>query len=123
MPDNQNPVRVMLIDDFQLLRHGLERLIQEEQGMEVVAQADCVEEALLKLQNVAADIIIMHLKQSGLAGLELTQRLVMEHPQTRVIVMIPLGLGVLPSRMLRAGASATTPSTAVRMTASSSKVS
>lgn len=106
MPDNQNPVRIMLIDDFQLLRHGLERLIEEEQGMEVVAQADCVEEALLKLQNVSVDIILMHLKQSGLAGLELTQRLVMDHPQTRVIVMIPLGLGVLPSRMLRAGASA-----------------
>lgn len=106
MPDNQNPVRIMLIDDFQLLRHGLERLIKEEQGMEVVAQADCVEEALLKLQNVSVDIILMHLKQSGLAGLELTQRLVMDHPQTRVIVMIPLGLGVLPSRMLRAGASA-----------------
>ena len=106
MPENQNPVRVMLIDDFQLLRQGLERLIREEQGMEVVAQADCVEEALLILQNIKVDIIVVHLKQSGLAGLELTQRLVMENPQSRVIVMIPLGLGVLPSRMLRAGASA-----------------
>lgn len=102
----QNPIRVMLIDDYQLLRNGLKCLIQQEQGMAVLAQADSVAEALLKLHDTPVDIILLHLKQSGLAGLELTQSLVLEHPTARVIVMIPLGLGVIPSRMLRAGASA-----------------
>ncbi len=106
MSQYPNPIRVMLIDDYQLLRAGLVKLIQEERGMEVVAQADCLEEALLQLESTAVDIILIHLKQPGLGGIEITQRLVMDHPDSRVIVMIPLGLGVLPSRMLRAGACA-----------------
>lgn len=104
MPHSPQSIRVMLIDDYQLLRSGLVRLIEDEQGMEVVAQADCVEEALIQLESTPVDIILMHLKQPGLSGIELTQRLVRNHPASRVIVMIPLGLGVLPSRMLRAGA-------------------
>ncbi len=104
MSQSLNPIRVMLIDDFQLLRAGLVNLIQEEKGMEVVAQADCVEEALLQLESTPVDIVLRHLKQPGLGGLEVTQRLVVDHPELRIIVMIPIGLGVLPSRMLRAGA-------------------
>lgn len=106
MLESQSSIRVMLIDDYQLLRSGLERLIEEEAGMHVVAQADCVEEALLQLETTPVDIIVIHLKQTGLSGIEMTQRLVINHPEARVIVMIPLGLGVLPSRMMRAGACA-----------------
>lgn len=106
MLESHKAIRVMIIDDYQLLRSGLERLIHEGQGTQVVAQADCVEEALLQLESTPVDIILIHLKQSGLSGIEMTQRLVTSHPETRVIVMIPLGLGVLPSRMMRAGASA-----------------
>ncbi len=106
MSESHSSINILLIDDYQLLRSGVERLIQEEAGMQVVAQADCVEEALLQLESTPVDIILLHLKQSGLSGIEQTQRLVMNHPTVRVIVMIPLGLGVLPSRMLRAGACA-----------------
>lgn len=106
MLESQSSIRIMLIDDYQLLRSGLKGLIEDEVGMHVVVQADCVEEALLQLESTPVDIIIIHLKQSGLSGIEITQRLVMNHPDTRVIVMIPLGLGVLPSRMMRAGACA-----------------
>jgi len=105
-PDNYNHIRVMLIDDYQLLRHGLAGLIDKEPGMNVVAEADNVEDALLRLEHISAEIIVLHLKTGGLAGLEMTQRILRAHPEIRVIVMIPLSLGVQPSRMLRAGASA-----------------
>ncbi len=106
MSDTSCPVRLLLIDDYQLLRQGLMRLIQEEPGLDVVAQADCVEEALLKMQSTEVDIVLLHLKHAGLSCLEQTQRLVQEFPEVRVIVMSPLGLGVLPTRMMRAGACA-----------------
>lgn len=105
-PDNHNAIRVLLIDDYQLLRHGLAALVDREPGMHVVAEADHVDDALLCLQHLEADIVVIHLKTGGLAGLELTQRILRAHPALRVIVMIPLSLGVQPSRMLRAGASA-----------------
>lgn len=105
-PARNSHIRVLLIDDFQLLRHGLAALVDREPGMQVVAEADNVEDALLRLEQVTADIAVIHLKTSGLSGLEMTQRLLRTHPDLRIIVMIPLGLGVQPSRMLRAGAAA-----------------
>jgi len=101
-----NQIRVLLIDDYQLLRHGLAALIDKEPGMGVVAEADHVEDALHFQERFPAEIAVMHLKTAGLAGLEMTQRLLRAFPDIRIIVMIPLSLGVQPSRMLRAGASA-----------------
>jgi DNA-binding NarL/FixJ family response regulator len=105
-PANDNVIRVLLIDDYQLLRHGLAALIDKEPGMCVVAEADHVEDALMTLNRVHAEIVVIHLKTGGLSGLEMTQRMLRAHPALRVIVMIPLSLGVQPSRMLRAGAAA-----------------
>jgi len=106
LPANDNQIRILLIDDYQLLRHGLAALVDREPGMRVVAEADHVEDALVCLERLDADIAVIHLKTGGLAGLEMTQRLLRAHPALRIIVMIPLSLGVQPSRMLRAGASA-----------------
>ena len=105
-PTIDNQIRVLLIDDYQLLRHGLAVLVDKEPGMRVVAEADDVEDALECLERVQAEIAVIHLKAAGLSGLEMTQRLLRAHPQLRIIVMIPIALGVQPSRMLRAGASA-----------------
>ena len=74
--------------------------------MSVVAEADHVEDALITLDLVEAGIGVIHLKNAGLAGLEMTQCMLRAHPALRIIVMIPLSLGVQASRMLGAGASA-----------------
>jgi len=105
-PASDNQIRVLLIDDYQLLRHGLAMLIDKEPGMKVVGEVDSVEDALPLLGELQVEIVVLHLKSAGLAGLDMTQRLLRAAPRLRVVVMIPLGLDVQPARMLRAGASA-----------------
>ena len=103
---SDHQIRVLLIDDYQLLRHGLAALIDREPGMRVVGEVDSVEDALPQLSSLHAEIAVLHLKTAGLAALEMTQRLLRVAPQLHVVVMIPLSLDVQPSRMLQAGASA-----------------
>ncbi len=105
-PVSDNQIRVLLIDDYQLLRHGLAMLIDREPGMQVVGEVDSVEEALPRLAALQVEIVVLHLKTAGLAALDITQRLLRVAPQLHVVVMIPLSLDVQPSRMLQAGASA-----------------
>lgn len=100
------PIRVLLVDSYQLLRKGLAHLINEEPGIQVVGEADSVEQALDMLQLLPVDVLLIHYKFAGMATLEQTQRLLRAKPDIRIIVMLPVTLGVLPSRMLRAGASA-----------------
>lgn len=105
-PVSDNQIRVLLIDDYQLLRHRLALLIDREPGMRVAGEVDSVEEALPLLAALRVEIVVLHLKTAGLAALDMNQRLLRVMPQLHVVVMIPLSLDIQPSRMLQAGASA-----------------
>jgi DNA-binding NarL/FixJ family response regulator len=97
-------IRILIVDDHSIVRDGLAALMDREPGMRVVGFAGGGEEAVLVAQRLMPDVIIMDLMLPQLNGIEATQRIVSEFPQTRVIALSACHTSEQVSRALRAGA-------------------
>ena len=80
-------IRVMLVDDHEMVRSGLRTAIKLEDDMEVVAEAGSGEECLETLAGVAVDVILMDVMMDGLGGVEAC-RLVKERGTTPRVLML-----------------------------------
>ncbi|HWM13027.1 MAG TPA: response regulator transcription factor [Gaiellaceae bacterium] len=76
----------MLVDDHDLFRTGLRSLL-EEQGLQVVGEAENGSTALRLTSELAPDVIIMDLKMPGLTGVETTRQISGMAPLARVVVL------------------------------------
>ncbi|MCW8853840.1 MAG: UvrY/SirA/GacA family response regulator transcription factor [Gammaproteobacteria bacterium] len=97
-------IRVMLVDDHDLIRYGLRRLLEDQSGIEVVAEADSGEKALELARSTKMDVILMDINMPGIGGFEATSRLSKTHPEIKIIVLTAHSEGPLPKRLLEAGA-------------------
>jgi DNA-binding NarL/FixJ family response regulator len=79
-------VRVLVVDDHDVFRRGLVKLL-DEQGLEVVGEAPDGEEALELVARLVPDVVVMDLSLPGISGLEAIDRLALEAPATRVLVL------------------------------------
>ena len=79
-------LRVLLVDDHDLFRSGLRTLL-EEQGVQVVGEADNGRAALRLVGELAPDVVVMDLKMPGLTGVETTHQVSSIAPRTRVVVL------------------------------------
>jgi two-component system, NarL family, response regulator NreC len=98
------PVRILIVDDHNIVRDGLAVLLEREPGMKVVGFAGSGEEAVGATQRLRPDLILMDLMLPDLNGIEATQRIVAEFPCTRIIVLSACRTSEQVSRALRAGA-------------------
>jgi len=79
-------VRVVVVDDHDLFRTGLRNLL-EEQGVNVVGEAENGQTAIRLASELAPDVVIMDLNMPGLTGVETTRKLAGIAPLTRVVVL------------------------------------
>jgi DNA-binding NarL/FixJ family response regulator len=84
-PEEHSP-RVLLVDDHDLFRTGLRTLL-EEQGVDIVGEAQTGTEALIAVREVAPDVIVMDLNMPGISGVEAIRQMTMIAPLTRVLVL------------------------------------
>jgi len=99
-----NNIRVMLVDDHDLIRYGLRRLLEDQAGIEVVEEADSGEKALEKVREAKPDVILMDINMPGIGGFEATSRICKSYADSKVIVLTVHSEGPLPKRILEAGA-------------------
>jgi DNA-binding NarL/FixJ family response regulator len=80
-------IRVVVADDFPLVRDGVARALSSDPGLEVVGQATTGEEALELAEQLRPDVMILDLRMPDLGGLQVLDKLRTTQPQIRVIVM------------------------------------
>jgi DNA-binding NarL/FixJ family response regulator len=100
-------IRVLLVDDHQLVRMGLRVLVDREDDMRVVGEADNGRQALTQLRRSAADVMLLDIRMPGMDGLEVLRRLG-EDPalrEVRVIVVTTFEVDQYVFAALGAGAS------------------
>lgn len=68
-------IRILLVDDQELVRHGLRRMLESDDDMEVVDDCTNAEEALSQTQILSPDIVLMDIQISGMSGIETTRHL------------------------------------------------
>ncbi|NIR32139.1 MAG: response regulator [Gammaproteobacteria bacterium] len=95
--------RVLLVDDHDIVRAGIRRLLEETGTAEVVAEAGSGKEALALAQVSRPDVILMDVNMPGMSGLETTRRLLRIDPDFKIVVVSVHVGGPFPARMLEAG--------------------
>lgn len=97
-------IQVLLVDDHELVRTGISRLLDDTRGIKVVGEASTGEEALEKVRECKPDVVLMDVNMPGIGGLEATRKLIKLHPELRVIVVTVHAEEPFPTRLLEAGA-------------------
>jgi len=80
-------VRVLIVDDHALFRRGLMLVLESEEGIDVVGEADDGEEALAKAEELAPDVILMDVRMPRMSGIEATRALAERLPTSRIIML------------------------------------
>lgn len=81
------PIRVLIVDDHQVVRLGLRTLLESEPDMKVVAEAGTAEEALLQAANHRPDVVILDIQLPGRSGLDVCRQMTRQFPEMRVVML------------------------------------
>ncbi|WP_393916667.1 response regulator [Halostreptopolyspora alba] len=98
------PVRVLVVDDQQVMREGLVALLGLVDGVEVVGDAADGARALELVATTTCDVVLMDLRMPGMDGTQATRRLRASHPDVAVLVLTTYSDDESISGALRAGA-------------------
>lgn len=98
-------LRILLVDDHEVVRLGMKALLERHQGFTVVAEADSEEDALEQALAHEPDIVLMDIRLAGGSGIEACQRIKDALPDTKVIMLTSFAEDELLFAAIRAGAS------------------
>jgi DNA-binding NarL/FixJ family response regulator len=82
-----NKIRIIIVDDHQLIRDGLKALLSGFDDIEIIAEAGSAEEFLQKLKSVAADVVLIDISLPGMSGIRLTEQLSTLTPVLKVLIL------------------------------------
>jgi DNA-binding NarL/FixJ family response regulator len=80
-------IRIILADDHAIVREGIQRLLEEEAGLQVIATAANGLETVRLVDAQPPDVLIVDLMMPGITGLEVTRQVAQRHPLVRIIIL------------------------------------
>jgi len=81
------PLRVMLVDDHEIVRDGIKAMLDVEDDIIVTAQAGTVRDAVDEAHRTRPDVIVMDVRLADGSGIEATREIRADHPETRVLML------------------------------------
>jgi DNA-binding NarL/FixJ family response regulator len=98
-------IRVLLVDDQELIRVGFRMVLEAEPDITVIGEAVDGRDAIVQTDLLKPDLVLMDIRMPGLDGIAATQAIVARHPGTRVLVLTTFDLDEYAFGAIRAGAS------------------
>ena len=102
---HKKPIRVVLADDHAMVRKGIREFLEEDEGIEVVAEASDGAEAVTLIARTKPDVAVFDIQMPRLNGLDATRRVKKEFPHTRVLILTAYDDDPYIFAALQAGAS------------------
>jgi DNA-binding NarL/FixJ family response regulator len=99
-----NKIRVLLVDDHEIVRLGLMTLINDQEEMQVVGEAGSASEALVCVEKLLPDVVLMDIRLPGISGIEATRQIAEKFPKSKVIMLTSYQDDDLVMQAIRAGA-------------------
>lgn len=99
------PIRVLIVDDHQLMVEGLKSLLEDEDDIAFVAGANSMAETLNFLQNNEIDVILMDVNMPDASGIETTEKVKAGFPDIKVVALTMHEDIAVITKMIKAGAS------------------
>lgn len=97
-------INVLLVDDHELVRTGIEVLLNSQEDISVVGIAHCGELALEMLDRITPDVVLMDVNMPGIGGMEACRRVLQKHEKIKVIALSVHNDGPIPQQLLKLGA-------------------
>lgn len=97
-------ISVVLVDDHDLVRMGIRRLLEDVSDITIVGEVASGEDALEMVRKLKPNVLLMDVKMPGIGGLEATRRISASHRECRVIALTAMDEDPFPSRLMKAGA-------------------
>lgn len=98
-------INVLIVDDHDLVRTGIRKILDEVPGIKVVGEACDGEEAVRLARKNPPHVVLMDVKMPGIGGLEATRKLLRMDPDIKVLVLTTISNDLYPARLLKIGAS------------------
>jgi DNA-binding NarL/FixJ family response regulator len=99
-------IRVLVVDDHEIVRIGLRTLLGREQDMHVVGMAASGEETLPLVDELKPDVLVVDYSLGPMSGVEVCERVTADHPETSVIMLSTYLNDEVIQRSIQAGAKA-----------------
>jgi len=98
-------IRVVLVDDHELVRTGFRMILAQQAGIEVIGEAADGEHGLALIRSELPDVALVDVHMPRLSGIELTDRVRKHKLSTRVVILSVVSEAPFPRRLIEAGAS------------------
>jgi len=98
-------INILLVDDHELVRTGIRKILDEIKGLKVVAEVSTGEDAVKFCRQNEPDIVLMDMNMPGIGGLEATKRIIRFAPDMKVIVLTVHNEEPFPTKVMQMGAS------------------
>ncbi len=98
-------IRILLVDDHELVRSGFRRLLDGRADIEVVGEAENGRRALEMVEELRPDIVVMDVAMPGLNGTDATRKIVKAYFDTKILALSMHSSHRVISEMFQAGAS------------------
>ncbi len=99
-----NPIRLLLVDDHEVVRLGLTTLFNDHPNLQVAGEAGTAAEAIRAVERLHPDIVLMDIRIPGEGGIEATRQITTQFPKTKVIMLTSFADDDLILRAVSAGA-------------------
>jgi len=97
-------IKILLVDDHALVRAGFKRLLEDGGQFTVIAEADSGEQAVQDYIKFQPDVVVMDISMPGIGGIGAIERIIVRHPEARILVLSVHEDAVFTTRALQAGA-------------------
>ena len=99
-------LRILLVEDDELFRLGLQARLQQETGLEIVAEAEDGEQAVELANRHPLDLVLLDIGLPGIGGIEACRQIKQQHPNLPILVLTSRSEKPLIARLIEAGAQA-----------------
>lgn len=96
-------IKVLLVDDHEIVRSGVEALLNKAGDIQVVAVAKTGEESVDTVARLHPDVVVMDISMPGIGGVEACRRILQDNPEMKIIVLSVCNDGPIPLQLLKMG--------------------